>query len=606
METENGCRDLALEIDRRYEYAYRGAIDLRDTFTEAWTSKYTAPYAMHIVETSVTALMEDRLRFRVKPRPKFYNADEWKLAREGAQANQWLLAWELEQCRYHEKQRALILQDRIAGATCVKTMWRKDVRTRPTLALRSREILDDSGFPLGEFPMLTEVGEPAVVYDGPEVEVVDLRDFFYDLSASSWDANEICVHRVWMTPEDLWQMARSELPTDVRWRNLDELNLTRDFSGTLRARSLMDERERGKGRIEVLEIWLKEKGKIRVYTVANRTVLLNERDSPYWHGEMPFVWISTQQDMFQLSGISQIEKVEDLQRALWKISNLRIDATVLATMPIVLLNEAMDDPLSFSFSPMARNLVSSPQDVQLWSPSAQATQVSLPTENQLKSDMQNLAGGFPFTTTSESNAINAGSATEASLVNNLAQRALVTAKTFLNYGHERVGKQMMWLNQQLIREPVYIDVLGVNDEYEMKEILPEMLRGEYDFVMESSSESVNRQERRSEAISLFQTLVQAMSMFAMAGVPINPKPVLEELLDAFDRQDLTKYILEPQQQQGVPPGMPGLPGQALMGQDGATNPALAAGNTSPSNRQSMSPQQFQNALMAASTGPRNA
>jgi len=610
-ETVNSHNEMTNAIEKRY-MAYRGVLEYRRDVLD-WTAKSTPPYAQHIIETSVTALMENKMKFRVTPRAKFYSPEERTVAREGAKGHELLLAWQLEQNRFHEKQRTLILQERLAGLTAVKLSWRTEIRSVPSLALRPREITDDFGNPIGQYPILTPVEEPDVTYDGPDIEVVDLRDLFWDMSAINWSKNEIVVQRIFMTPEEMKQHASTDLSPEVRWRNVDKLSDTRDFAGMWSPTAMMEEQERGRGRVEVLEIWLKEKGKIRVYTIANRSVLLNERDSPYWHGEFPFVLITSQQDLFKIGGISQIEKIQDLQKQLWTISNLRTDAVKLATMPMILLQEGFDDPDSFDFRPFARNLVTNPKEVNMWAPDATATQVSLPTENTIKGDMQNLSAGFPFTTTSEANAINANTATEASLVADLAQRALVTAKTFINYGYERVGQQMMWLNQQYVRDPMYINVLGLNDEYETQQILPAMLRGAYDFVMEPVADSLMRNERRAEATTLFQMAMQAASMFAMTGQPLNLKPFLEDVLDAWDRKDLERYMLEPTQPQLPDGGQPGTVPQVGQGAPSLPPPSYGASKTapqaaglgSPSNELSMNPATPM-ARMGASNGPRNA
>lgn len=590
-EARTGHHELVAAFERGYR-AYRGVLEDRASLD--WTTKSTPPYAMHIVETSISALIEDSMRFRVRPRPKFYTPDEMTAAREGARAHERLLAWQLHVNRWQEKQRAFVLQERLAGITVAKLRWRTEIKMRRKLSMGMQEVTDEMGNPLGTYPTMQETEEPDVAYDGPDIEVVDVRDFFWDMNAPSWEKNEIAVHRVWMTPEELRAMASPRLPAGVRWRNTDELSDTRDFSGEFTRREMLSESARNRGRIEVWEIWMREKGKLRVYTIANRSVLLNERDSPYWHGEFPFIVCSTQADMFKIGGVSQIEKIADLQRNLWTISNLRTDAVKLATMPIVLLQEGFDDPDSFDFRPFARNLVQSPQDVQMWAPNAQATQVSLPTEATIKADMQNLTGGFPFTSSTEARTIDANTATEASLAAGLAQRSLVTAKTFLNYGYERLGQMMMSMNQQFVRDPVWIDVLGIDDTYETQVILPMMLRGEYDFEVQPVSESLMRQERRSEASTLFQMAMQAASMFAMTGQPLNLKPFLEDVLDAFDKKDIERYLFPQQPPMGMPGGQggpspvgaPSLPTAGF--QQGVTAPQ-ATSQGSPSNAMSMNP-----------------
>lgn len=624
-EANTGHGDFEKKVEDNYD-AYMGRVKDINTYRSLdWTHKLTPPYAQHIVETSLSSILEDNLRFKVRPRPKFYTPEHALAAAEGAKAMEWLLGWQLEQTRFAEKQRPFVLQERICGMTVAKVSWKQEVKTRNKLEMFEEAFYDDDGSYLGMFPKMRQVQAPEVVYDGPDIEVVDIRDFFWDMSAMSWEKNEMCGHRIWITPEEVKRMASEDIPEKIRWKNTEELTETRDFSGTFRDRRMLDERERGKGRIEVLEIHIRENGKMNIYTIANRSVLLNERESPYWHNEFPFVVISSQPELFKIAGLSQIDKVKDIQRMLWSVSNLRLDATLLATMPIIILQEGVDDPESLKFRPYARWQVPDPKSVTMWSPEAQATQISLPAENALKADMQNLSGGFPFTSASEAKTVDANTATEASLVATLAQRGIVNAKTFFNYGYNRMGQMMIELNQQFIRNNVFINVLGIDDEYEVKEILPHVLQGQYDCVNEPVSDSLLRQERRAEAQTLFQVLLQSAAVFAAAGKPINLEAVLQDLLEGFDKQNTSRYTVStpqpagmmggppgaaagPQAGQGTPGGggIPGMPAFAAQNGGGQTNPGASAGPGSPSTQLSLSPAALISQAMRDRGGGRSA
>ncbi len=588
---------------RRYERnrrAYEGVIEMRSEAAK-WTHKLPPPYAEHIIETTVASLLDERLRFRVRPKPRLWNdAEELRRVELGAKAFEILLGQQLAQTRFHEKQRQLVLQERLSGLGVAKVYWRSSTRMRKRLVWPSEP---------GSYPLPVETEEPDTAFDGPCVDVVDVRDFFWDDAASSLDECGVVAHRIWVTFAEAKAFERAGA-----WRNVDELKQHgRDFSAAFDERSASSEQKRG--RIEVLEIWRRERdNKIRVYTVGQRSVELAQRDHPFWHGEMPFVVFAAQPKPFRIPGRPQIEKIAALQEALWSLGNQRLDNLELINNAVVLMREDMDDPEAFQFFPGAVNTVSSPQDVVLWQPDARAAEVSIPAEQMLKQDMQNLAGGFPFTSTSEARTAQANTATEASLVASIAQRSIVTAKTMLYYAYERIGQQLVELDGQLVREPTYVQAVGIDEPGEVTEILPQMLQGDWLFSVDPMSESIMRQERRAEALSFFQTLLQSAQVNAMLAAqgfmrPLDWERVYRDLLEAYDKVPDGYFKQGPAPQlpgQGM--GTPPQPGQQPQnGQpQGVTNPQLAAGPGSPAHPASMSPLAARRQRFAAGSGASNA
>ena len=58
--------DLMLRVQERYK-AYKGIVDVVSDAAQ-WTSKLYRPFIMHIVETSLASMVDDRLRYRIRPR----------------------------------------------------------------------------------------------------------------------------------------------------------------------------------------------------------------------------------------------------------------------------------------------------------------------------------------------------------------------------------------------------------------------------------------------------------------------------------------------------------------------------------------------------------
>lgn len=591
QELQRDHDDLVAEIVEA-ENAYNG-IFARAAEVGNWVHRQTPRYVAHIVETTIASMIDPDLKFQVEPRPKHYDDGEWASAREGAKALERLLDWQLEQDRFQEKQRDMLLQERFSGISWAKVYWHRSTRMKKRLVKE------------GLFPRLVETEVPAVEFDGPCVEVCNTKDVVWDMGATSVERCSLIGHRLYVTYAEALAYQRAGV-----WKNVERLK------DSERSQQGEDERRR-QGRIEVWEIWRREdSGKLRVYTIGEQNVLLSERDSPYWHGQMPFVFFSSRKKPLQLNGWSQIDQLKDVQQQLWSVENLTLDALMLSIMPIIMYREDLDDPDALVFEPYARWPVGDPSQVRMWTPEYNQAQVGLPHIQRLKADLQNLAGSQPFTSTSEARTAQANTATEASLVASIAQRSMTTAKTHWFQTVQRIGQQFIELDQQYVRDPVYVSVLDLDQPQEIETILPEMLQGEFAFSIRPMTESLIREQRRAEATSQFQALSQFVPMLAGISMQsggqipaIDPWAIIEDYLEAFDRGPVDKYKvkMQPPAPAGPPPGaQPQQNPQQPEGGQGVTNPALAAGLQAPSNAMSQSPASMMQGFLASQGGGTNA
>jgi hypothetical protein len=289
--------------------------------------------------------------------------------------------------------------------------------------------------------------------------------------------------------------------------------------------------------------------------------------------------------------MSQVEKLEHLQTALWDIMNQRIDNLRLVNNMIVAVRSDIEDLDALVYEPGAKWPLDDISQVLPIQVNPLPAEVSLGAESQIKQDMQNLAGSQPFTSTSEARGVGADTATEAALVSSIAQSSTKQMKTQLNYAYERIGQLRLELNQQFVRQPMYAEMTGLDNAQEIIEILPETLQGEFKFDISPMNESLMRQERRAEANTLAQILFQVAQPAAAMGVLMNARKIIEDLLEANDVQDKEAYFSgQPQPgvpQQGAPQGQQGQGGNPTGGVTAqqSINPA-----TSPSGQMSVSPQ----------------
>jgi hypothetical protein len=346
------------------------------------------------------------------------------------------------------------------------------------------------------------------------------------------------------------------------------------------------------------------------YIVAD--VCLGEKMNPYWHGEYPFVIGSTQSDLFRIPGMSQIEKIAAIQEQVWSMANQQLDVMQLAASGVLMINEDLvDDPDAIVFGPGEKMLARGDLKaaIDIWGPDTTAAQISTPIQQMLQAMMQNLAGGFPFTSTSEARGQGADTATEAALVSSLAQRSVSAAKVNLNYMYRRIGQQMVELNQQYITEPLIVTAVGADNEYELKEIVPEMLAGDWEFDISPMNESLMRQEKRAEAQALYQLAMSgagAHSMYAQAGLgkALNLDAFMEDVLDNYDKGNHERYFLSmPAPAPPQPGGQPGAPQPG--GPQGTTGPQSIDPAISPSSAMSMSPATAMSRFQAGQGGNNN-
>lgn len=540
---EDGClrnRHAFLSKLRARSAAYHGLVEARST-AKSWQSQYFPPFVGHIIDATLAAVVDGKLSFRVKPQPRFYDPEEYKSVQAGAKAHEILHGAQLKADRFHETEQPFALQDAIYGLSVYKNYWRRDIRMKPRLKVVPDEHAAEQGIFL---PRLVESESVQVCYDGPHSEVVNIEDFFWHEASVSLQKAPVIAHRVWAHFSEL-----KRLESKGQYKNVDELKDSQDQQGDYIDYRITDGTSRSRDMIEVLEIWWQEPDGIYTVTLGNRRVELSApRKNPFWHGEYPFVVCSTRPDLFSIPGKSQVEKIAALQEGHWDLFNQLLDNVKLMNNAIFIIGDDVTDPDSLEFAPGARWPVEgNPNEMVMpWAPNPISAEIAVPHLTRLEQMMQNLAGGYPFTTTSEGGN-SANTATQAALVTNIAQQATVRLKEQLAYAQERVGQQRTELNQQFLRTSIMVEQIGIDTAEEFAEIAPYLLQGDYLFDVAPMVESLMRSERRAEANSMFQTFLQAAQVWVLlaqsgAATPLNADEFAREWLDSYDVGDSNRFF----------------------------------------------------------------
>ncbi len=617
--------DLITQVEKRYN-AYKGVVEVVSDAAQ-WTSKLYPPYIMHIVETSLSSMVDDKLRFRIRPRATldtYFDQAQAARAVMGAEAHQILFDWQVKQSKLQRELRPFMLQNAIAGLTVAKTFWTSREERRRQMVPVTEALLDEFDQPMvdpfGQPLMHTRMEmktKPTVVYDGPVTEVRDVHDFMWHESATKLENARYIVDRVWMSPEDFWDGFQGDEPiygpdrggwTEKQCREV--MGASKDYTDEYGSRwgQGRNVRRVDKDLIEVCEVWDNITGEVT--TIVNRAVLASHKKFPFHFETPPFAACTTQSDLFKVVGVSQVEKVMDLQEMVWDVSNQRMDNLRLINNAIFFFRPDLEDPDSYEFEPGAQWAVEDPTQVGQWAPNPLPAEISLGAEALLKGDMQNLAGGFPFSSGADSQFVDQKTATGASIVTQLAQKSIDTQKKAAYEAWEVVGHQRMVLNQQFIRTPTVAPVLGIDDEEELRIIMPELLAGDFNFEIEPIADALAKQQEQAAAQGLYQIALQAAPILAalsQAGQAqmINYDALWEDTLKAFDKTDVKRYF-----KSGAAPQMPG-PGGGGGAAPGAPGEQPPAGVTaqqsidpavSPSSGLSLSPVQHMQRAMAQNRG----
>src|SRR5262249_48996738 len=451
-------------------------------------------------EGMLATMLEPSPRFNVQPRPRPEETLDDVLARVHAvDSLADTLRYALERDRFPEKQRDFMQQDLIAGLSVLKSYWRSEKRKVTKLGSESLQIADPFGQVYGQETVYSEQTseDEQLIWDDACCEVVDVRDFFWPGEASSIDKAEFLVHRTWESYDSLKRKADDGVYDKTEVKKLKDAAgqkapVTTDVTKReLKIRGV----DRTRNLIEVLEYWTPE----RTITVGGRAATLKDRQNPLWNGRVPFIVCSSMPDAFSVPGISVVEALAQLQEMLWTLQNQRLDVVRMLANVITLIRTDVDDPESFEWAPNAQWFVEDPGQVDTLKIDPTVANITLQAEGLLKGDLQNIMGGLPMASGVESQTIDQQTATGVSIVTTIAQRLIQARKQHYLWAYAQLGKHFLLLYQQFLREERVIKIVGIPGAKAYKTITPDDVQGDYDVMIDVTSDSLNRQERRAEA-----------------------------------------------------------------------------------------------------------
>lgn len=488
-----------------------------DRDDKQWRSMLAIPYAYQVVETFRTNLNDDEPMTEITPTQP---GAAWV---ESARLHEQLINNQRRKDHFSEKYDQFLLQGLIRGFTAAKISWAYE---RATCCSWQYPPAGPFGTSQGE-PQ--EVEQEVTTKCQPTWTTVDVMDFAWDPAATSLDDAQYVCFRTWDTIGQLKLMQERGV-----YRNVDQLQ-DRQLQMT------PDSDRDVKGRVEVWEVWTRD----RVTTIANQSVVLRDDPNPFWHAELPFVVASPSRGFGKLGGKGICELMRDIQKTLWDLQNQRIDNARLINNARLFYDESRvrDSDAFQQYFPGAQIATNGPPQGVVWSeqPNTSIIGPAVQAEEIIKRDMQDVTGMVGYVSGAAQETVDQRTATGISIVQNWAQKRLKGVKA--SFGWALVRADFLWvkLNQQLLTAPGVIAVTGDEDAaQDWLSYSPQQLQGEFSFVMKDLEESLNMEQKRTEASVKLQTFAGLAAIPGVAQM-VNWGALLRDYTEAMG-DDPDKYL----------------------------------------------------------------
>lgn len=395
-------------------------------------------------------------------------------------------------------------------------------------------------------------------FDDPDVQPVNIFDFFWDPYGYDVDSCRYIVHRVWKdTAYVLSKLALDETGSSP-WTN--PAGLTREDVEMMGSDQKWGERQQAQMNLagqpdfdvpgddeqhEILEYHDRDTGE--VITVLDRQVPVSVSANPYWHKEMCFqIFRPTTAGIQQLPGIGEVEPIEDLQLEINQLRAQRRDNAALKLMQVFAAHEGFVDIDDLEFFPGAvLGVNGDPREMLLPINVGDIPNSGYNEEAALKADFERASG---LSDSVLGAAAGATTATGEQLVQAAAnvRVALKTRRAEIEVG-EPTTRQWVSMNQQMILTrsfavPAEPTAMEPSRQWATVQLTPAELAGNFIILAKyGTAAPENIVQKRAD--------VQTLALFR--GDPnIDQRTLYVEILDRMDISQ-PERLLTPSQH--VPP-----------------------------------------------------
>ena len=440
--------------------------------------------------------------------------------------------------------------------------------------------------------MPISIKQPAVevLFDGPDLEIVPIYDFFPDWTVKRPGdvvAMRGCVHRTYKTITALRQ--------NKNYKNVDEIEISLQSKGNSAWAKpyysddykadfdkLNDNVEgiKDEGEVEVWEYWglfdPKKDGEFKEYllVIANGDVVLRMEENFYDYKFKPFVACPNYSRETEFYGIPELLAVRSLIKEANTLRNARLDNINLSVNPMWIADRAAGIN--------TKSLFSRPNGV-IWTNDINGIKPLPPMDPSIGSreemafiqgDIQNataLVNAAPI-------ASNLGkqfgrSATGVNFIQSFASsRISLKARTLSEMYFKRVAQIMLMTNRQFVTEDHWVRVSDPNSPNPFMQLPADAFFRSFDFVVETALEN-GGPEGQFQKIQTVSQILQAIEN-SQPGT-VKSDVLLEALLRPLLGRQVKRFVNSPEERQAMQ--MQQLAAQqAINAQQGASAPQPAA------------------------------
>jgi hypothetical protein len=495
-----------------------------------WHSDLHPPFVFETIQTELAMLLDDKPIASVTP-PK---GKVDKASKDKASAYEQELNEQRRKDNYAAKMVNCTLHGLIYGLGIVKSGWAYDHATLRTQSLTPV---------YGQLPERVIEAVPRTVLNQPTITVCNPRDVMWNPEAESAEDIVTLFHRTYETKASLRALA-----ADGVYENVKDIAAAGGApTGGERpgARDVKD-------CVEVLERWQLREDGVYLTTVANRSIVIRDEDSPYLLDgkQHPFSFVTPTPWPFRVEGKSECELIGEQQVARWRVANQMLEAGDMILSPPVFYKDNIEDPDSIIWATGKANFLPAsggPLSEQIWMPAMPTALLTAGKEllDQLKDDMEAVTGVSSYLSGAPTESVDPKTATEVQSISQGGQRRVLMKKQRYADQEREIGTFQLQLNEQLL--PDAIEAYGPQGE-PMPLRISDIIGCCYE--VEDADESLNRQERRTEAALVMNT-VGALMAIPQFAVNVNARWLLENFFEAND--------IDPEQALAAPPQGPPMP-----------------------------------------------
>lgn len=489
------------------------------------------PYCFTVIETNVPRILSVAPRYRALP-TKLGELEE--AARRPLEK---LYERDAAAMSYERKLQETVRSGLRYGLGVQKDYWEKKTRDGKKIVPRA--------LGLGRKVEDTRI----VVFEGPQVESVDIFDFFWDPAAKDLDSAGYVIHRTWRDMDyikervDEGRKNRAEGPQQG-WAELD-LEKVKGLSsankrgetwdGRMQAAGLSNYQTQGNEEFEVWEYHDRD----QVITVLGRELVVQEDTNPFLHGDYPFdIYRPTLVEQ-EFCGIGEVEPIAHLQWELNTLRGQRRDAATLALNRGYFYQVGTLDPAQIVtgagvFNPVFGN----PSEIIQPMPFTDIPQSGVSEEAAIKGDIE--------LTSAMSEAVVGSGGEETATGTQLVQAAAnfrikqKTKNLHVDLLVPEVKKRKALYEQHVVAadqtQSVPVEDSTTPTGYAFLEVTPEMHAAAIEIVpVDGSTEADDPAQKKHDAAELAQSL-------APFAERINIEPLIKYICEQHDIEDPGSWI----------------------------------------------------------------